>query len=155
MVFKKYNNLKIEIYYIILLLLLSALGSLFEFLAIIDKNFKIDGILGDVFYLYLFLMETLIFSITLIYYFKNSHRFISFYVLGIFIAILGAVLNILTILANFLYQSFINKTYGTNIWQDVSLIILLGILSVPLLIHYQINKFKYYNIKIKPSLPHE
>ena len=115
---------------IILLTTLSLGGFILELLAVLDSKFKITGVLGDLFYVYLFLIESLIFLTCLFYFLKDSPKYYSYNLVGTMLAIVGTVLNVLTVFAHFLLSipPLSEEPYVSSwtIWNDLSLIIVVG-----------------------------
>ena len=141
----KSKYLKLDILNLFLLFLLSILGFSLEFVAIFNSKFKLIGILGDLFYFYIFLIEFFIFGSSFFYYYKNSPKYISFYLVGALLAIVGSVLNILTLVSHVLLflPPISDKAYtnGWSITNDLSLILLLGLLSLPFIIRIRRDSF--------------
>ncbi len=135
---KKLTSDKVTIIYIVIALFLSLIGTILEFLAILDTKFKMTGILGDLFYLYLFIIESALFIACLYFYFKESPKYFSFNLVGAILAIVGSVLNVLTIFAHFLLSlpPLSEEPYASSwtLWNDISFIVIIGILSIPFVI---------------------
>lgn len=140
---QKYFNFKLMD--IVTIFVLSIFGALLELNAIFNPSFKISGILGDIWYLYLYIMEIIILCISFyLYYYKNSYKYVKFYILGLLWAVLGMILNILSIIENlFLYiEPFGVNQYGSTweIWNNISLFVVIGLLAVPLLVAREYQK---------------
>lgn len=139
----KPTSLKLNLMYIVLALILSLFGLFLELLAIFDTNFKMTGILGNLFYLYLFIIESALFITCLYFYFKENHKYFSFNLVGAILAVVGSVLNILTIFAHFLLSipPISEEPYASSwsVWNDISFIIIIGLLSIPFIIQVRKN----------------
>ena len=119
---------------IVLLLILSLIGELFEILANFNPNNKFPGITGDPFYLYYFLIESIVFASSLAYYFKHSSKYFSFMLVGSMLAIVGMILNILTITSHFLLSlpPISDPAFsGWSIWNDDLVAVVMGLLALP------------------------
>lgn len=135
--------LKLQFIYLLVALLLSIFGTFLELLVNFDSRYKVVGVVGDLFYLYLFVIETAFFGTSLYYYSKSSPKYYSFELAGAVLSVVGSILNILSILGHLLLSlppiSASPYQGSWSFWNEISLITMIGILSLPFLIKIRKN----------------
>ena len=131
---------KIILFYLIIVLTISIIGSLLEFVVIFDKSFGMIGITGNIFYLYVLMLEVVIFSSGFVLFIRNSNKFISYLIVGAAIAVIISILNILIILTHLLLMMYpiYSSEYSFNLLiKEFSLILIIGLLSFPFILVFK------------------
>ena len=133
---------KIILFYLITVLIISITGSVLELFAIFNNTFKMVGITGNIFYLYVFLLETVLFSTALILNLQKSNKFFSYFIIGAAISLVISILNILIVLTHLLLIIYPISSSEYNyevLVKEFSLIIIIGLFSTPFIILFKKN----------------
>lgn len=130
----------------IILIILSLIGFILEFISIINPSVKIIGTTGQLLYLYIFIILSGLYISSFVYQLENSSKFYSYKLVASIIGIIGSILNVLIIFSHILYTlpPISDSTNSLSIINEFSLIIIIGIFSFKFLYKEKLIRFNLF-----------
>lgn len=129
-------------YYLVILIFISLAGFLLEFYSIFINRISLLGITNNIFYFYVLFLETILFLYSFYLFRGKNQKFVGYVFIGSSIAIIVGILNLLIASTHLLLflEPISDPNYSiSSIISELSVIIIIGIFSVPLILKLKIN----------------